>query len=662
MNHEPRVSFLDQTHPCTPPKRGMGYWLAFRWSPPRKGRSGFTAVNDNSRIVGTPRNPHPAPFKFQRCIAAIAAFFILTAVSTQAHWKTESFRLKPGWNAIYSHVDVKYADLSTLVDTTAISEIWLWAPTFSSRQFIVSPDTPTDTGSNWQFWRRSNPAAATLNKLIGNAAYLVKYDGPTDFVWEVRGIPVPPVYQWSADGENFLGLSTPAASPPNFDNYLAEDGTLQQTIEIFQYAGGELDANPVRVIAQAQTLVNRGQAFWMRAENFNSYYHPFDLSLQRAAGIDFSSSTAAYTVRIRNRTDSALTVNLGLLASEAPPLQSFLDSGDPDASPDSLPGVRYDTPVAGLPPVVVRGVFNASTLDFAFSSLNAADHAVTLQPEGTPGSDLDVVIGINLAQLGGNPGDLFAGIVRFTDSLGYAAIDVPLRVVKHSLRGLWIGDAQVSRVENSTTVSPTQTFGATSTTAPLRLILHHGTDPNDSALQTRLLQRVYFGYGPTFNPVVSTTETVLAPEFLNLARRISAVHLPWSESNLPWDFTGTFNSGGTITAHVDVLFDDQRSNPFLHTYHPDHDNKNAFFDASQPRGEESYSIARDITLSFQAANNSFDAVTKDGSHSLTGDYSELITILGKGAESKNYRVQGTFSLVHLSQDMPLELGTLVGTP
>jgi len=431
-----------------------------------------------------------------------AAFMLLCIHPAHAQWKTESFRLTPGWNAIFLHIDVKYADLETLVSSTQISEVWLWTPAFTSRQFISSPDVPTNVGSNWLSWQQSDPSAATLHRMTGNAAYLVKFDGPSDIIWQVRGIPVPPVYRWSSDGENFLGLSTPEGTEPDFEALLAEEPTLASNIELFQYVGGDLANNPVQVIGFRTTPVTRGQAFWMKAPNFNSYFHPFDLSLQRSGGVDFVGTTAQYTVRVRNRTDSNLTVTLALLNSESPPAQELLDSGAPSIYPNSLPGIEYNTPIAELPPVVVRGALDTNTLTFPATSLSSTDHTVILAPEGELGSEADVVLGIDLAALGGNAGDLFAGFIRFTDSLGHASIDVPVRVVKQSREGLWVGEARVNQVENSNSVNPILTFGATSTAAPLRLIVHH------AALETQLLQRVYFGFDQNIYPMLAVTSRI----------------------------------------------------------------------------------------------------------------------------------------------------------
>ena len=98
---------------------------------------------------------------------------------------------------------------------------------------------------------------------------------------------------------------------------------------------------------------------------------------------------------------------------------------------------------------------------------------------------------------------------------------------------------------------------------------------------------------------------------------------------------------------VTVGHSDQRTNPFLHTYHPDHDNRNATFDATLAPGKESYQIDRDIILAFEALDETFSALTLIG-RVMAGTYEETITISGSGNNQKEYAVQGTFSLTRLS--------------
>src|SRR6185503_21259748 len=113
-----------------------------------------------------------------------------------------------------------------------------------------------------------------------------------------------------------------------------------------------------------------------------------------------------------------------------------------------------------------------------------------------------------------------------------------------------------------------------------------------------LLQRVYYGLDQFTNVVVASGESALHPGYLKAARRISSTFLPWTVGNTGWPLSGNLGSAQTLSTLLPVTlpFSDPAANPFLHTYHPDHDNLNVTFDASQPQGLESYTVERTIRL------------------------------------------------------------------
>ena len=177
---------------------------------------------------------------------------------------------------------------------------------------------------------------------------------------------------------------------------------------------------------------------------------------------------------------------------------------------------------------------------------------------------------------------------------------------------------------------------------PLRLIVHN------SGGSAKLLQKVYHGVGTSSNIVLANKENLLLPGQSAEARRISSVHLPTSAGNIPWDFAGSaMQLGGILTVNVPLSYDDQASNPFLHTYHPDHDNLDAQFTTELTRGNQSYGVSRQITLSFTAPENDFNSLTQ-GSQDFGGYYIETITFEARGAQTRQYNVLGNFTLKRIS--------------
>lgn len=580
-------------------------------------------------------------------LALALAVTLLAGASARAQWLTQSLSLKAGWNAVYLHVDASHDTLDNLVGADAgnpIQEVWMWLPSVSTAQFIQSPQLPTDTGSQWVHWNRSEAPSASLSRVVGNAAFLVRVgNAPTGYTWTVKGKPVPPRYLWTTTGLNLFGFPTPAAAAPTFESFLAPAPELRLSGEFYAYPGGELGpANPMRVFAYRTARVNRGQAFWIRAgTTYNRYFGPFELVLSDAAGVRFGTSSGQQAVRLRNLTSGNLTVTLDLLSSETPP--------------------TGQTAIVGAPPLLVRGELNMTHLTYGHTNL-AGPQSWVLPPAGQTGSEVELVLGLNRSQMTGSAGALHAGILRFRDAGNLSQVDVPVSASVASQAGLWVGATQVMDVrhylktfqqdadrrpalgsDGAYQLTGINTnLGGTARAFPLRLILHH-----DGNGQTVLLQRVFHGLREGTNEVLATQEALLDKASLASARRISAAHLPWSAANEPWICTGQLAEGTNLTATIVVTHDHQASNPFLHTYHPDHDNLNATFDQPLPPGFESYRVERRIQLSVAAPPNDFASLTS-GSQTLLGLYEETLTLSGKPGDTREFQAEGVFSLNRIS--------------
>ncbi|MBK1875701.1 hypothetical protein [Pelagicoccus mobilis] len=579
-----------------------------------------------------------------RVAAALLAMCLLTALG-RAQWQTQSFVLSPGWNAVNVHVDMQHTSLADLLGSTPVTEVWLWKPDLSTLQFVTSPQDPLDTNSRWLSWKKAFPLEATLSSIIGNASYLIRVDESrgSNYTLELKGKPVPPRSFWSSDGANFLGFSTVGTNPPSFYDFLEPVPDVRLNAELYEYVGGPIADNPARVFDLRSEKVERGKAFWIRADGvYNRYYAPFEISLQKSEGVDFGKNASVYRVRIKNNTDEDLDVSLASVASETPP--------------------AGQASIEGAPEVLVRGAFSVDTLSHSFSRLSESDGSWTLAPKGAEGSEVDVILGLDRSGMTAEADSFYAGLLRFTDSLGYAQYDIPVTATKGNVAGLWVGEAVVSEVrhnlgffervgEEVREIDRNVEFGTVARPFKLRLIVHVAEDGT-----SHLLQRVFYGLDDANQPVLSTKEENLNVEQLDIARRISASHLPWTEGNDPWLLTGgDFGQGESVEVEVTLGADDHRSNPFLHSYHPDHDNRNATFSSSLGQGIESYGVTRTLHLEFDPPSDDFDSLTSGGVD-IGGVYLEEIELAGSGTNNESYEVKGSFSLTRLN-----DLGTLLTT-
>lgn len=593
--------------------------------------------------------------KLRQLLPLVLAFGLSAGLPVRAQWITQLIPLKAGWNAIFLHVDASYATLDQLVGAAApkptpIVEVWRWNPAPADAVGVEAPQLPSGQSSQWTSWKRAESTTSVLQSVAGNTAYLVF--SSSDYTWRLKGRPLLPRYAWSTAGLNLLGFPTAPTTPPNFEAYFAVTPALPGT-EFYQYLGGDLSTNnPSRVFALRTTPVTRGKAYWMRAgENYNRYFSPFEITAAQTGGLDYGSEDSVLAFRVRNVTDRALTVTLRLKPSEAVPV-----------------GQRT---ITALPPLLLRGAQNLATLTYA--STNFTTNLVlntTLAAAGQPGSETEYVLGLDRARMGENVGEFYAGLLQLTDSLGYAQYDVGISGAVGATSGLWVGTAKVGEVgqyltryeldgDNAPAVGTNGAYrvvgvvtnlASTPTSFPLRLLVH--TPTNGPA---RLFQQVFYGFDESSNAVVTTREASLSPNRRADARRLSAAHLPWTADNAGWPFDGPLTRGATLRTSVTNAYDNQASNPFLHTFHPDHDNLDPRFGQALAQGAESYTVIRDVVLSVSAPDNDFTSRVSVAS-TLTGTYTETLRFLGLARagntfDTRSFTVRGTFQLNRLT-DVP----------
>jgi len=189
--------------------------------------------------------------------------------------------------------------------------------------------------------------------------------------------------------------------------------------------------------------------------------------------------------------------------------------------------------------------------------------------------------------------------------------------------------------------APVPPGSATARTPALRVILH--VDDGGTA---RLLSQVFIGTLLDGSSGLCTRETALKPTDKAGASRIVSAHLPLDR--VLTSGSGSAAPGQTLVRTVSLPFDDD-VNPFVHRYHPDHNNKDA---RGMPLGAgvESYGITRTLSFEFTAAPPAGVSAAGWGSTSIGGNYTEVI----RGLHKQDLTVTGTFVLRRAS-----EVGTLI---
>ena len=555
-------------------------------------------------------------------ILALLAFAFAFATAARAQWQSTVYSLRGGWNSIYLHGDANHATLEALfADNPEIVSVWRWTPNPNQIQFESSPLIPSNGTPEWSIWTRGG-TANSLSSLPGRTAYLVECAGvATDtYSLSLTHKVQPPRSTWVRNGANLLGfpsrLATNETYPPMSAYFATFPVAIAANTKIYKYVGGPLGpANPIEVFSTASERVDRKQAYWFEAAVVGNFYAPLEISPSNLDGLIYGRNGSLVTVRVRNRTSAAVTLKVEPQASSAPPAGQEL--------------------ITGQVPLTYR-TFNTTTNAYEFAAFNGQLSVVV-----GPQSSVELSFGIDRAQITGATDALYASLLRFYDDAGNLMdVYLPVSARVTSLAGLWIGDIAVSNVQSNVSGSPGTT---TKRSFPLRVILH--VDNNGTA---RLLSQIFMGkLAPApFALGLCTREVGLKADEKATARRLISSHLP--PDTVINHTSGTVALGQTVAWTVPLPYN-ASTNPYVHSYHPDHDNRNPRFDATLPEGVESSDITRTCNFTFTVAPPVGSSAQGWGSSVIGGTYSETVTGLHKAPLTAS----GTFELRRMS-----ELGTI----
>ncbi len=565
-------------------------------------------------------------------ITQVAAWAAAAPVPTV----TQTLNLNPGWNAVYVEVQPEVNAPATVFGSLPQgSTVWAWTGKDSPVQFIQDPNEAAVYKPKWLNISTA-PAEAALDNLYAikaNTPYLVRVAGNAPVSVAIPGRPTVRHKSWVPDSFNLTGFSF-SATPPTFATFFASSASHKnQAVYRLNGVTGAWE-----MVNSATAAMRSGEAFWVYCLSGSDYQGPLSVATGSADGLDFGIGITTLSLTISNSSNVDRTVSVAQLSSGSAVALAYRDY-------DVTSGKILTTPLSGLPPVVVKA----------------------------GGSSV-----VNLAVVRENSAGQAAAVLELSDAQG-DLIRVPLTVTSNgsnSYAGLWSGVAALNKVSQLVDSGSAPDFVSgeakpTPAALNLNLILHQ-----DKNGQVRLLKQVIAMYeNGTSNPdgtprtkgrYVALTQDELISKYsgvtqrdgAKVGRRLSAIgfdYSPSTDATYGTDFGGTaLKCSGSISTTIQckpVLESSSSAthptNPFLHKYHPDHDNLAGDYKTFSP---EVNKIERDVILEFNSVprDNPSNPPLGWGITVLGGTYTEQIRGLAKGP----IRIQGNFT-VNLASDVDL---------
>lgn len=529
--------------------------------------------------------------------------------------------LVEGWNAI--HVKVNPLDYGcSAVFGGGIDQVTWW------NRDRRDDGTGTVTSDTYA-WYAGAVEPSTFGAVLGDGRYLVHAVAATNLV--LVGTPAIPSGKIYLGESNLVGLSIPSGGSVSCSDFFAGFASLADNP--FQSVGAASNL-PVRQNPGA-LVKDPSQAFWLETTGSGetTWTGPLAVSVDTSDKIlSWSGSTAARTITVKNVSGTDRVARFDLEKSLAPPVGQGTLAGP----------IALKREVIDWSQGYARRVYEPIAFPFATNLAAGATFTLKVRP------DLDRMPAAEGAYLGilavSDAGSTVDEEVRadgtFLVRVGLRA-DGGLAAAK-SPAGLWVGSVALTGVNRARMLtSAKQEWDAekiqdTTQAFSFRLILHAAEDGAVSLLKQAFVASETAG---DETPAI-LADRAAAKEFRRLhpnatIRRVSSANFPFMEPRAFDGALGFLKDGATLSVAFTQAYD-AKDNPFVHAFHPSHDN--LAFNNGKPskKGDgadgtgdyESWSVTRRVSLTFAGA----DPLGANDDWNKTvcgGTYRETITGLNK---------------------------------
>ncbi len=607
--------------------------------------------------------------KSMRSLLTVAVYgsilFAVSTLTTLGQWATQEITLHGGWNAVYLELQPEPRESAKVFATLPVESVWRWNRRFTPVQFIQDPNTLVAPQPDWLvYFPASHPLAnaGNLFSIEGGRPYLIKLrDNLGTLTWTVQGQALVRPIEWLSDSLNFVGFGLPANPPGTFQAFFSGSSAHVNGPVYRLSAAGNWQAITMG------TPMRKGEAFWIRCTGQSTYPGPLSVTLAQQSGLDYGRTLVEQTLTIRNNSRAARTIQIRPLVSANPP--------------------------AGVLPL------KAGDVPLYYWNFDPANNEAGWKPLSGPLSQINVGPGQEwLLRLEARRAEMAAfkppqgvteavyqSVLEVTDSTGLSQLLIPVTAdglqdfrgvaearsfrlhslatgAIHVRAGLWVGAVEIDKVSQPASLSPNEPT-PTATPFQFRILVH--VDANGTA---RLLQKVLQMWKPgTYTPdpadsskqivdrpgrYVLVTDDRLIPNFTGaalrdgepVARRFSTAAFGFRKP-IPMSGTKSFGENDSVFSCSVVLDSDDPLNPFLHRYHPDHNNLDERFERELADGEETFSIRRELRFQFTDTDPFNLSLAGWGDTQLGGIYREAIT----GLHKQPLVLLGAFRLQHAAR-------------
>lgn len=565
-------------------------------------------------------------------VRALALVMLLSPFASRAADMTQTITLRPGWNAIHIALEPSEKEIATVFSGIPVRSVWRWIPGRNDAQFIRDPAEGLESIEGWFAWfpePRPDAMLTNLHTIDGNTSYLVRLaeDAGTRQI-TIRGTPRFIPTAWRPNSFTLTGLPVTTSNPPTFTEFFSRSGAHQgQPIYRLDNADGRW--KPVT----GSTPINVNEAYWVYTNGNSRYQGRMHLVLDQGESLEFSASFDQMRFVLRNLSGTNSSFQIERIGGEHVPLSLRMEDEETgDVGWPDLPNVEVVDAPAG------EDVFVTLAIKRPQFTQDRMEQMIAITDEH--GQRIVLHVGGNTAQRGVFD-DVQGGMGR-----GKASGDNPL-----AFAGLWIGDMAIEKISEAQRAGTEPKPVGSSLFQ--RVLIHVNPEGQarlvkdviqmweDGTMQPSSIDPAYQEMATPGRYVLLTNKNLIGLYSGAAGRGGVAVGVRYSTVAYDFqgetlDFSGVFGPGGEISTAI-VVSPTLSTNPFLHRYHPDHDNLDEEFLNYR---EEAYQVVRNMQLVFTADDPRGDNAPGWGDSTVGGTFSETIT----GLHRNPIFTSGTFRL------------------
>jgi len=568
----------------------------------------------------------------------VLALTLLSTGSARAATYEQVITLKPGWNAIYVEVAPEVDAIEQVFAGLPVASVWRWIPDDQPVAFIQDPDEELLTIDGWYGYfpaERPESVLTNLFTVTANQAYLVRLLGTQTRELRIVGRPEIRPKRWRSDDFQFTGFGVDPDNPPTFDTWFAGSAAHQDQ-SIFRLSEqGEW----IQIDQPFSERIQSGEAYWVYTSGRSDYQGPLQVELDFGEQLDFGGNLSRDGFTLRNASGLGNQITLRRLDSDVPVPLTIRQVDDITGNifwPTLPEEYRVSLPVDESIQLRV-GVQRASLL------ANDAAHII------------EITNGFGVRKLLEVSARISQPIVEEVEFVPRRDEGGFLQNADPKYAGLWVGVISVDAVSmaqqggvvpmpvgrefNMRVMMHVDSSGATRLLKEVIQMWQEGTevpDPNNPEF--------FITETPGRNVLVTRDE--LIPNFEGAVARGGesvGVRLSTAAFDFPGtelDLAGSFGMNGIVSGSI-VLEPNFPTNPFLHRYHPDHDNLDAQYVQFR---EEAFEVTREFDFFFSADDPEDQNPPEFGDEEVAGAYTESLS----GLHRSTIFTSGTFRMRRVS--------------